>query len=49
MSEDSSTKQGPRPPIKRGFGFHPLWAFVDHGCEGTAEPLAVRLGEVEGL
>jgi hypothetical protein len=28
---------------KRGFGFHPLWAFVDHGSQGTGEPLAVLL------
>jgi len=29
--------------FKRGFGFHPLCAFVDHGAEGTGEPLAVML------
>ena len=23
--------------------YHPLWAFVDHGPEGTGEPLAVLL------
>jgi hypothetical protein len=28
---------------KKGFGFHPLWAFLDHGPEGTGEPLAVML------
>jgi hypothetical protein len=38
-----SDKQGAAPTFKRGFGFHPLWAFVDHGPEGTGEPLAVAL------
>jgi hypothetical protein len=28
---------------KKGFGFHPLWAFADHGAAGTDEPLAVLL------
>lgn len=28
---------------KKGFGFHPLCAFVDHGVQGTCEPLAVLL------
>jgi len=26
-----------------GFGFHPLCAFVDHGTDGTGEPLAIHL------
>jgi hypothetical protein len=38
-----SDKQGAAPTFKRGYGFHPLWAFVDHGPEGTGEPLAVLL------
>lgn len=38
-----SDKQGAAPTFKRGFGFHPLWAFVDHGEDGTGEPLAVLL------
>jgi hypothetical protein len=38
-----SEKQGAAPTFKRGFGHHPLWAFVDHGPEGTGEPLAVLL------
>ncbi len=28
---------------KRTFGFHPLVAFVDHGAEGTGEPLSILL------
>lgn len=28
---------------KKGFGFHPLCAFVDHGGEGSGEPLAIML------
>jgi len=31
------------PTYKKGFGFHPLRAFVDHGAAGTGEPLAVLL------
>jgi Transposase DDE domain group 1 len=27
----------------RGFGFHPLTAFVDHGPAGTGEPVAMLL------
>jgi hypothetical protein len=38
-----SEKEHAAPTFKRGFGFHPLWAFVDHGAEGTGEPLAFQL------
>lgn len=38
-----SEKEQAAPTFKRGFGFHPLCAFVDHGAEGTGEPLAVML------
>ena len=38
-----SDKEGAAPTFKRGFGHHPLWAFVDHGTEGTGEPLSVLL------
>ena len=38
-----SEKESARPTFKRGFGHHPLWAFVDHGPDGTGEPLAVAL------
>jgi hypothetical protein len=38
-----SEKEQAAPTFKRGFGFHPLWAFVDHGPEGTGESLAVLL------
>jgi hypothetical protein len=38
-----SDKQGAAPTFKRGFGHHPLWAFIDHGPDGTGEPLAVLL------
>jgi len=27
----------------KGFGFHPLWAFIDHGQAGCGEPAAVLL------
>jgi len=38
-----SEKEQARPTFKRGFGFHPLCAFVDHGAAGTGEPLQVML------
>lgn len=38
-----SEKQLARPTFKRGFGFHPLLAFVDHGAAGTGEPVAMLL------
>ena len=38
-----SDKEGATPNFKRGFGFHPMLAFVDHGSGGTGEPLAAML------
>jgi Transposase DDE domain group 1 len=38
-----SDKEGAEPTFKRGFGTHPLCAFVDHGSAGTGEPLALLL------
>ena len=38
-----SNKENARPTFKKGFGFHPLCAFVDHGTQGTGEPLAIAL------
>jgi len=38
-----SDKELAAPTFKRGFGHHPLWAFADHGPDGTGEPLAVTL------
>jgi len=38
-----SDKEQAAPTFKRGFGFHRLWAFVDHGAEGTGEPLTCLL------
>ena len=38
-----SEKENAAPTFKRGFGFHPLCAFVDHGPAGTGEPLAIWL------
>ena len=40
-----SEKEGATPTFKRSFGFHPLLAFVDHGVDGTGEPLAALLRE----
>jgi hypothetical protein len=38
-----SDKEGAASTYKRGWGHHPLWAFADHGPDGTGEPLAVML------
>jgi hypothetical protein len=43
-----SEKENAAPTFKKGFGFHPLWAFVDHGVDrtgeaGTGEPVAFLL------
>lgn len=38
-----SEKEDARPTWKKGFGFHPLCSFVDHGLLGTGEPLATLL------
>jgi Transposase DDE domain group 1 len=38
-----SDKEHAAATFKRGYGFHPLWAFVDHGPDGTGEPLAFQL------
>jgi hypothetical protein len=38
-----SEKEYAAPTFKPGFGFHPLWAFVNHGQQGTGEPLAFLL------
>ncbi len=38
-----SEKEHAAPTFKRGYGFHPLCAFVDHGRDGTGEPLHYQL------
>ena len=38
-----SDKENAKPTFKRGYGFHPLCAFVDHGTDGTGELLAIQL------
>jgi hypothetical protein len=38
-----SEKELAAPTYKRGFGFHPLGSWVDHGTEGTGEPLSMML------
>jgi hypothetical protein len=38
-----SDKEHAAPTWKSGYGFHPLWAFIDHGPEGTGEAAAVLL------
>jgi Transposase DDE domain group 1 len=38
-----SDKESARPTYKRGYGFHPLCAFLDHGETGTGEPLQIML------
>jgi hypothetical protein len=38
-----SDKEGAEPTFKRGFGFAPMCAFLDHGAHGTGETLVVDL------
>lgn len=38
-----SEKEQAAATFKRGFGFHPLLAFADHGPAGSGEMLAIRL------
>lgn len=38
-----SEKENAAATFKRGFGFHPLCAFVDHGPAGIGEPVAMLL------
>jgi len=38
-----SDKEWAAPTFKKGFGFHPLLTFADHGADGTGEPLSVML------
>ena len=38
-----SEKERARPTFKKTYGFHPLVAFVDHGQDGTGEPLTMLL------
>lgn len=38
-----SDKEGAEPTFKRGYGFAPMCAFVDHGQHGTGETLALDL------
>lgn len=38
-----SEKEHATPTYKKGFGFHPLLAFIDHGCAGTGESVAELL------
>jgi Transposase DDE domain group 1 len=38
-----SEKEGATPNFERGFGFHPLLAFIEHGAGGTGEPLVAML------
>ncbi len=38
-----SDKEHAAPTFKRGFGFHPLLTFADHGPDGTGEPLSAML------
>ena len=38
-----SEKERAAPTFKKGFGFHPLWCFADHGGEGIGEPLSFLL------
>jgi hypothetical protein len=43
LIDAQSEKEGAQPTFKRGFGFAPLAAFLDHGLDGTGECLAALL------
>lgn len=43
ITSHSENKEDAKPTYKRGFGHHPLGSFLDHGGEGTGEPLAMLL------
>lgn len=43
LTDAHSEKQHAAPTFKRGFGFHSLWSFIDHGPTGTGEPAAPML------
>jgi hypothetical protein len=43
LTDAHSEKQYAAPTFKRGFGFHSLWSFIDHGPAGTGEPAAPML------
>lgn len=38
-----SDNEHAEPTFKKGYGHHPLCAFLDHGPDGTGEPLALQL------
>lgn len=38
-----SDKESATKTWKKGYGFHPLCAFLDHGTDGTGEPLVIKL------
>ena len=38
-----SDKENAKATFKKGYGFHPLCAFLDHGAQGTGELLAIQL------
>lgn len=43
ITSHSENKEDAKPTYKRGFGFHPLGSFIDHGSEGTGESPAMLL------
>lgn len=43
VTSHSDTKEHAADTYKKGFGFHPITSFVDHGATGTGEPLATLL------
>jgi hypothetical protein len=43
LLDSHSEKEKAALTFKKGFGLHPLCAFIDHGPEGTGEPAAMML------
>lgn len=38
-----SDKEGAEPTYKRGYGFHPMCSFIDHGAHGTGDIAVINL------
>lgn len=38
LTDAHSEKDCAAPTFKRGYGFHPLWSFIDHGPAGPVSP-----------
>jgi hypothetical protein len=50
LIDSHSEKERAAPTFKKGYGYHPLLAFIDHGSDGTGEPRdGAAVAEITGL